>query len=102
MKNEFFMEIIRTMKALQKIGCFLLVGFIFVSCGTRTERPGRSRLALASKDSKAAVSDSLGKALADFNRGAALLEQYKYGEAAKAFESVLDVAPDWTAARFNL
>jgi len=43
-----------------------------------------------------------GKALADFNRGAALLEQYKYVEAAKAFESIVEVAPDWSAARFNL
>jgi tetratricopeptide (TPR) repeat protein len=90
------------MKALQKIGCFFLVGSILVSCGTRTERPRKPKEAIASKDSKATISDSLGKALADFNRGAALLEQYKYIEAAKAFESVLDAAPDWTAARFNL
>jgi len=41
-------------------------------------------------------------ALAQFNRGAALLEQYEYTEAAKAFESVLELAPDWDAARFNL
>ena len=42
------------------------------------------------------------KTVAEFNRGAALMEQYRYTEAAKAFESVLDVAPDWLAARFNL
>jgi tetratricopeptide (TPR) repeat protein len=42
------------------------------------------------------------KAVAEFNRGAALMEQYRYSEAAKAFESVLEVAPAWTAARFNL
>ncbi|MHC4435641.1 MAG: FG-GAP-like repeat-containing protein, partial [Planctomycetota bacterium] len=42
------------------------------------------------------------KALANFNRGAALLEQYKYQEAARAFESVLNTQGDWTAARFNL
>jgi len=42
------------------------------------------------------------KALALFNRGAALLEQYRYSEAAKTFEQVLALAPDWTAARFNL
>ena len=41
-------------------------------------------------------------ALAEFNRGAALLEQYKYADAAKAFGSVLEVAPHWKAARFNL
>jgi len=50
----------------------------------------------------AVVSDSLGKALAEFNRGAALIEQYRYTEAATAFESVLKLAPGWSAARFNL
>jgi tetratricopeptide (TPR) repeat protein len=42
------------------------------------------------------------KALADFNRGAALLEQYRYAEAANVFEDVLKLAPGWDAARFNL
>ena len=42
------------------------------------------------------------KALAKFNRGAALMEQYDYPNAAKAFEVVVKAAPDWTAARFNL
>jgi len=46
--------------------------------------------------------EELGRLVAEFNRGAALMEQYKYPEAAKAFETVLDAAPDWTAARFNL
>jgi tetratricopeptide (TPR) repeat protein len=69
-----------------------------------TEQTGfrsRNRI-LESGDSKPAISESIGKALAEFNRGAALLEQYRYIEAAKAFESVLETAPDWTAARFNL
>lgn len=44
----------------------------------------------------------IGAALAQFNRGAALLEQYRYAEAAKTFEKVLQKAPDWTAARFNM
>ena len=48
------------------------------------------------------VTESAAKVLAEFNRGAALTEQYKYADAAKAFESVLAVAPDWLAARFNL
>ncbi|MBN2592805.1 MAG: VCBS repeat-containing protein [Sedimentisphaerales bacterium] len=56
----------------------------------------------ASNESELIVSGPLGKALTDFNRGAALLEQYNYLEAAKAFDSVLETAPDWTAARFNL
>ena len=40
--------------------------------------------------------------LAQFNRGAALLEQYRYAEAAQVFEQVVKAAPSWTAARFNL
>lgn len=48
------------------------------------------------------VSESVQEALAQFNRGAALLEQCKYVEAAGAFEQVLEVAPGWTPARFNL
>ncbi|MFC1792746.1 FG-GAP-like repeat-containing protein [Planctomycetota bacterium] len=88
--------------SLSKIGYFFFLGLILASCGNRTEQPRKSKQITDSRDSKSTISDSLGKALADFNRGAALLEQYKYIEAAKAFESVLEAAPDWTAARFNL
>ncbi len=41
-------------------------------------------------------------ALGEFNRGAALLEQYEYAQAAQAFMKVLEMEPDWSAARFNL
>ena len=47
-------------------------------------------------------SGAVGRALAGFNRGAALMEQYRYTEAVKAFEKVLELQPDWIAARFNL
>lgn len=40
--------------------------------------------------------------LAEFNRGAGLLEQYQYLSASKVFKKVLVKAPHWTAARFNL
>ncbi len=40
-------------------------------------------------------------ALADFNRGAANMEKYEYAQAARAFNKVLEIVPDWTAARFN-
>ena len=49
-----------------------------------------------------AQTQNLASLLGEFNRGAALLEQYKYTEAAKAFEQVLAAAPNWSAARFNL
>ncbi|MFW6170293.1 MAG: FG-GAP-like repeat-containing protein, partial [Planctomycetota bacterium] len=39
--------------------------------------------------------------LAQFNRGAALMEQYKYSKAAEEFAAVLEEEPDWVAARFN-
>ena len=42
------------------------------------------------------------KALAEFNRGTALLEQYDYPGAVKQLESVVAALPAWTAARFNL
>ena len=40
--------------------------------------------------------------VATFNRGAALMEQYRYSEAAKCFAEVVKARPDWLAARFNL
>ena len=40
--------------------------------------------------------------VATFNRGAALMEQYRYSEAAKCFAAVVKAHPDWMAARFNL
>lgn len=48
------------------------------------------------------VTDTVAEALAEFNKGAALLEKRKYGDAVEAFERVLEFAPDWLAARFNL
>jgi len=75
---------------------------VVVSCRTQTKQPTKLEQSITTKNSKTAISDSLGKALAEFNRGSALLEQYRYAEAARAFEAVLDIAPDWTAARFNL
>ena len=40
--------------------------------------------------------------LAQFNRGLALLEQYKYDKAIDALTPVVAAQPDWTAARFDL
>ncbi len=40
--------------------------------------------------------------LAAFNRGAALMEQYRYSDAAKEFRQVIQNEPHWAAARFNL
>ncbi|MCK4294949.1 MAG: hypothetical protein KAY65_17255 [Planctomycetes bacterium] len=86
-------------QGMRKIGCLLLVAVMLVGCGARTEQQSNSKQALSAKDEKAVISASVRKALAEFNQGAALLEQYKYTEAAKAFEAVLDVVPDWNALR---
>jgi len=48
------------------------------------------------------AADRLPRAVAEFNRAGALLEQYDYPNAAKSFEKVVGQFPDWTAARFNL
>lgn len=48
------------------------------------------------------TSDRLSEALSAFNRGAALLEQYRYNDAANEYEKALRLFPEWTAARFNL
>jgi Tfp pilus assembly protein PilF len=77
-------------KVLQKTLWLFFAAIILVTCGTCTWQPG------------GVMSDPLGKAVVRFNRGAALLEQYEYYEATKAFEKVLNYAPAWTAARFNL
>ncbi|UCG57812.1 MAG: VCBS repeat-containing protein, partial [Phycisphaerales bacterium] len=76
-----------------RAGCLLLAAMLFAGCGTRPS---------ASEDGKAIVSGPLLGAIAEFNRGAALLEQYEYSSAAEAFEAALDAVPDWDAARFNL
>jgi len=79
------------------LGCALLGG-----CQSDSRHSAKPKADSVSRNSATTMSDSLAGALATFNRGAALLEQYKFDEAATAFEEVLDIAPDWTAGRFNL
>ncbi len=90
------------MKALRKIGYFFIVAIVVINCRIQTRQPQQVKQDSTTKSSKTIISESLGKAFSEFNRGAALLEQYRYAEAATAFEAVLDIAPDWNAARFNL
>ena len=67
-----------------------------------TPQPEAVAKASGTPADKTQVPPPLAETLAGFNRGAALLEQYRYSEAAKAFEAVVAAAPDWQAARFNL
>ncbi len=87
---------------MQKMGCVVLVVVVLIGCGTERNQSQKFDRDFTTQDSKTSTSDSLGKALSEFNRGAALLEQYKYNKAIEAFETVIDMVPDWTAARFNL
>ncbi|MHC4103378.1 MAG: hypothetical protein ACYSR9_00455, partial [Planctomycetota bacterium] len=61
---------------LQNIGCSLFVVLVVVSCKTHTKQPRILQQDIIKNNSNTAASESLGKVLAEFNRGAALLEQY--------------------------
>ena len=89
-------------KTLQQTGYLLLAATIVISCRTHSSQPRQVKQDSITQDSRKVITEQLSKVLSEFNRGAGLLEQYRYSEAAKAFEAVLDTAPDWTAARFNL
>ncbi len=87
------------------LALLLVGGLILAGCKPTAPTDGDSRREFKPDDPPVApvvVTQSMAKVLADFNRGAALMEQYKYSEAAKAFESVLAASPEWLAARFNL
>jgi hypothetical protein len=96
------MKNVAVLRVLQRVGYTLLLALVLFGCRTIPGQSRRLERTTASTEPTPTPTASLAKVLTDFNRGAALLEQYKYVEAAKAFESVLDVAPDWTAARFDL
>ncbi len=92
-----------------RLGVLLLIGTIATGCHHDAENVPQSKPSPAPAAVKPAVvapsapkADNVPQALADFNRGAALLEQYKYAEAAQAFGKVVSAFPSWTAARVNL
>ncbi|MHC5100644.1 MAG: CRTAC1 family protein [Planctomycetota bacterium] len=78
------------MKTLQIIISLLTIGLL-TGCQRET----------ISTDSSV-TSSKFNKAIVAFNNGAALLEQYNYSQSEQAFRQVLEIEPDWTAARFNL
>jgi len=88
--------------ANRQVVCFFLVMAALVNCSS-CRPPASAGASLPPQQRGSLVlRPSVGRAQAEFNKGVALLEQYKYAEAAKAFETVLALAPDWNAARFNL
>ncbi|MCL4204971.1 MAG: VCBS repeat-containing protein [Pirellulaceae bacterium] len=78
----------------------LIVTLAVVGCsGSQPVPPAAPEATVAS----ASPDDSQVMAvLADFNRGNALMEQYRYGDAVEAYEKVVQARPDWIAAQFNL
>lgn len=83
----------------------VVLGVVAVGCAPSPE-PTASPATTSQKSAVPAAAtgldESTAKALAEFNRGSALIEQYRYPEAAEAFRSVLEMKPDWLAAEFNL
>lgn len=113
----------RAIAALTVAGCLFATLLFTGGCKQSTDAPGAAETVAAkvSPPSVAAPPSPAGglpaapsvagssldpqtaaAALAAFNRGAALLEQYQYEPAAEAFEKVLRTVPNWTAAEFNL
>ncbi len=91
--------------------CLVAVSVLFSGCRQQPQKPPQQPAvttpavespAAPSEETSGTFSPAVAAALAQFNRGAGLMEQYKYVEAAKAFDTVLQTAPDWSAARFNL
>ena len=78
---------------LRQLSLVLLGGLLIGAC---VREPGQSPFP------EPQFSPEISTALASFNRGAGLLEQYQYAQAAEAFARSLEHAPHWTAARFNL
>ncbi len=75
----------------------VLISVLLVGVGLSGYRVWRDRV----RQREAALARQA-QALAEFNHGAALMEQYRYEDAAAAFETVLGLAPDWIPAQFNL
>ncbi len=83
---------------------FLVAAIVAVEPGALRARAaeGGQEAAKTGRETAAVPGDQLSRAVAQFNRGAAFLEQYKYPDAARTFEKVVEVFPNWVAARFNL
>ena len=82
------------------VACLLGTAVVLGGCRNRTSDDQTRRK--EQDGGQSADSGDYVKALAEFNRAGGLMEQYKYSEATKAFETVTKLAPDWAAARFNL
>lgn len=80
---------------------YLVSGVVLLAaaCGDRgSAEPSQGGIAAP----PAVAAADLDRIVAAFNRGIALMEQYRPIEAVAAFESVVALAPDWSLGRLNL
>jgi len=82
---------------------FLLVALLLPSCGP-TESPSgpEGSTEASSTEPRAELSaEQLDQIILPFNRGVALMDQFKPREAAESFAEVVALAPDWVLGRLN-
>jgi tetratricopeptide (TPR) repeat protein len=63
---------------------------------------GRTDSQQEARQTQGTLDEKTLEAVRQFNRGTALLEQYRYSEAAEVLRKVVEEHPDWLAAKFNL
>ncbi len=100
-------DTMRRSRSYQPSLCHFLISTVvagLLASGCQHQQPvGRhEQIGPETAKSVPTVTADIGKPLAEFNQGAALLEQYQYAKAEEKFQSVVSGFPDWTAARFNL
>ncbi|MDJ0838721.1 MAG: FG-GAP-like repeat-containing protein [Acidobacteriota bacterium] len=72
-----------------------LVLLLLISCGQDRQAPPKAEAGAALS------SELLDQIIVPFNRGVALMDQFKPREAAGSFEEVVALAPDWVLGRLN-
>lgn len=99
-------ETIRRTRSHGLAAATLVMVGLLAGCRPSNVPPAPSEATPAGPQSEAqpaaAGAHDVRETLAEFNRGAALMERYQYSDAAAAFTKVIEQQPDWTAAQFNL
>ena len=99
---------IQTWMRAARAAVFVLCACAAVYASGCSKRSGESTPALESDTATGGLAaeqlpaQHLDRIVERFNRGVALMEQYRPGDAAEAFGDVVDLAPDWTRGRLNL
>jgi len=80
----------------------LLTAFLLFFWGDNSEQGETPKIADVKPHQKDIPSELIDQIIAPFNKGVALMEQYKSVDAVKEFEEVVRLAPDWITGRLNL